>query len=95
MQIKSLTTAGPMWTSFTVSQLTPGITKIGQSSLIMEPFLSEGKQHRHLFSLTRAVQAVLFKTGQGPINGCTPVVMGYCKFSPSSTLKRKAYLLPS
>lgn len=30
--------------------------------------------------------------GHGPINRCKPVVMGYCKFSPASTLKRKAYL---
>lgn len=43
----------------------------------------------------RAVKGVLFKTGQGPISGCEPVVMGHCKFSLSSTLKRKAYLLPT
>lgn len=96
--IQSWITAGPMWPSFTESQLMSGITKIGQQSLIMELFFffpPERKQRRHLFSTTRAVKAVLYKTGQGPINGCEPVVMGSHKFSPSPTLKRKAYLLPS
>lgn len=55
-------------------------------------FILESKQRGHLFSFTRAAQAVLFEVGHGPINRCTPVVMGYCKFSPASTLKRKAYL---
>jgi len=58
-------------------------------------FLSAGKQPCHLFSSTKAVRAALFKTGQGPINGWDPVVTGRCRFSPSSTLKRKAHLLPS
>lgn len=55
-------------------------------------FISERKPLEHLFSFTRTAQAVLFKVGHGPINGCTPVVMGHCRFSPSSSLKRKAYL---
>lgn len=45
-------------------------------------FISESNQHGHLFSFTTAAQAVLFKA----------VVMGSCKFSPTSPLKRKAYL---
>lgn len=51
--------------------------------------IPESKQRGHLFSFTRAARAVLFEVRQSI---CTPVVIGYCKFSQASTLKRKAYL---
>lgn len=55
-------------------------------------FISETKHRGHLFSFRRAAQAGLFEVSHGPIHWCMPVVMGYCKFSPASTLKRTAYL---
>lgn len=48
-----------------------------------------------LFPLTRAIKAVVLNTCWGRINSFELVLIGRCKFSLSSCLKKKAYLLPS
>lgn len=70
-----------MWTSH---QVTPDTRFYWNRTVISHnrTFISESKQRGHLFSFTRAAQPVLFQV----------VVMGYCKFSPTSPLKRRAYL---
>lgn len=47
-----------------------------------------------MFYSTRTVKTVLFKTEQGPINGCEFIVTRHCKFSSPPLWKRKPICCP-